>query len=265
MMIHHQGAGVVNSAINKLPFELHIPGYQYCGPGTKLKERINRGDSGINGLDKACREHDIAYSKNRDLSDRHKADKILEEAAWSRVKSKDATIGEKIAAWGVTTTMKAKRKLGMGISMQTKTKNKKIGKIALRKGIINKARNAIKKIKNLNLEEATNIALVAAKGALKAAGGRTNIKTPRIIPVPKSGGLLPLIPLFAGLSALGALAGGASGIATAVNKAKSAQKQLEEAQRHNQTMEAIAMKGSGLYLKPYKKGLGLYLKPQKKN
>jgi hypothetical protein len=38
---HHNsaiGAGFVNSLINKLPVELHLPGgYQYCGPGTKLK------------------------------------------------------------------------------------------------------------------------------------------------------------------------------------------------------------------------------------
>lgn len=30
-----RGGGIVNSVINNLPFEAHIPGgYQYCGPGT---------------------------------------------------------------------------------------------------------------------------------------------------------------------------------------------------------------------------------------
>jgi len=43
------------------------------------------------------------------------------------------------------------------------------------------------------------------------------------------GGFLPLIPLFAGLSALGALSGGAAGIASAVNNAN-----------HNAEMEKIA-------------------------
>lgn len=98
---------------------------------------------------------------------------------------------------------------------------------------------------------------------MKRNGGRKNIRTPRIIPIPKSGGFLPLIPLFAGLSALGGLAGGAAGIAQAVNRAKSAQKQLEEAKRHNKAMEDIALKGNGLYLKPYRKGMGLYVKPPK--
>lgn len=56
------------------------------------------------------------------------------------------------------------------------------------------------------------------------------------------------------------MAGGAAGIAKAVNDAKAAQRQLTEAQRHNKTMEAIAM-GKGLFLKPYKRGYGLHLKP----
>lgn len=91
-----------------------------------------------------------------------------------------------------------------------------------------------------------------------------SITTPRIIPLPKTGGVLPFLPIFAGLSALGALSGGATGIAKAINSAKNANKQLEENKRHNQTMEAIAM-GKGLFLKPFRKGLGLYLKPQPKN
>ena len=85
---------------------------------------------------------------------------------------------------------------------------------------------------------------------------------PRILSVSsRIGGTLPfLIPLFVGLSATGALAGGAAGVAKAVNEARAARDQLKESKRHNNTMEAIAL-GKGLYLKPYKAGLGLYLKP----
>jgi hypothetical protein len=32
--------GFVNTYINKLPFESHIPGYQFCRLGTMLKERL---------------------------------------------------------------------------------------------------------------------------------------------------------------------------------------------------------------------------------
>ena len=34
-----RGRGVLNKVINNLPVEMHIPGYQYCGPGTKLTKR----------------------------------------------------------------------------------------------------------------------------------------------------------------------------------------------------------------------------------
>ena len=39
-----KGAGVINKIIDNLPFELHLPGgFNYCGPGTKLKLRLDRG------------------------------------------------------------------------------------------------------------------------------------------------------------------------------------------------------------------------------
>lgn len=252
MLSSKRGGGLVNSLINHLPVELHIPGYQYCGPGTKLEKRLNRGDLGINLLDRACKAHDIAYSQSKDLAERHKADKLLQENAWSRVKSKEANLGEKSAAWLVTNTMKAKRKLGLG-SMR---------KVAFRKAVFSKVRNALKQYKGGKLKDGIKMSLKAARAAIKEAGGRKRVRTPRIIPIPKTGGFLPLIPLFAGLSALGGLAGGAAGIARAVNKAKEARRQLEESQRHNKVMEAMALKGKGLYLKPYRKGLGLYMKPK---
>lgn len=75
-----EGRGVINRLINKLRIELHIPGYQYCGPGTKLAKRLARGDSGINPLDEACKQHDIAYSKNREnIVVRNATDDILAE------------------------------------------------------------------------------------------------------------------------------------------------------------------------------------------
>lgn len=46
--------------------ELHIPGYNFCGPGTQVDERILRGDYGINKLDNACREHDVDYMFHAD-------------------------------------------------------------------------------------------------------------------------------------------------------------------------------------------------------
>lgn len=270
------GGGILNSAINKIPFELHIPGYQYCGPGTNLKKRLSRGDPGINQLDQACKQHDITYSKFRDGPERYEADKLLAQKAWSRVKSGDASVGERASAIAVTAAMKTK----MGLSKiggklrklkpKMKKKKRKIKKsktmMKTKKkqsfaSLVRKAKIALKKSKPTTIQSAVDVAVRSVRGTKKGEFTR-----PRIIPIPKTGGVLPLIPIFAGLSALGALLGGTSSIVKTVNETKQAKEMLNESQRHNHMMEAVALgkqpaSGAGLYLKPYKKGYGLYLKP----
>lgn len=110
-----EGSGLFNNLLNSLPFELHAPGFNYLGPGTKLEERLKRGDQPINKLDEAAREHDIFYRDHAHTKDRHKADEVLEHRAWERVKAPDADINEKVWAWTTTNAMKAKRYLGMGL------------------------------------------------------------------------------------------------------------------------------------------------------
>lgn len=118
------GKGVLNKLINLLPIEAHIPGgYRYCGPGTKLEKRLARGDAPINGLDAACKEHDMFYSKNTDTAERNKADLELADKAWQRVTAGDSSLGERAAAYAVTNAMKLKAKMGMG-SPKNKTKKK---------------------------------------------------------------------------------------------------------------------------------------------
>lgn len=239
-----RGSGILNSLINNLPFELHLPGYQFCGPGTKLQKRLQRGDRGINKLDEACMYHDIAYT-NKDLNARHKADLELLNMSKNRLKSKDASRGEKIASWIVKNAMKTKLKTGAGTRSFKK--------------VVNQIQSRLKKLKCKDNHAAINFAYGAAKKLFKKKKG---VRLPRCIPIPKCGGILPLIPIFAGLSALGALAGGAAGIAKAVNDSKTAQKNLQENQRHNRMMEAVAL-GKGLFINPHKNGLGLYLKSSK--
>ena len=66
--------------IGKMGVEWHLPGYQYLGPGTKLKKRLARGDPGINRLDRIAKQHDIDYSHARNLRDKHVADKKMVKA-----------------------------------------------------------------------------------------------------------------------------------------------------------------------------------------
>jgi len=109
------GKGFINSIINKLPIELHVPGYQYCGPGTKLEQRLNRGDSGINRLDKSCKQHDIHYEKFKTASERHPADRELANIANQVIQDSNSKLKEKLVARLVKATMNTKVKLGLGL------------------------------------------------------------------------------------------------------------------------------------------------------
>ncbi|KAK9754610.1 hypothetical protein QE152_g1138 [Popillia japonica] len=179
MLTFKQGGGVLNSLINNLPVELHLPGYQYCGPGTKLQKRIARGDPGLGmGLKKKAFKKSVV-----------------------------------VKAKGVMKKFKGNIKEGAKLSLTA-------AKLAV------KAAGGKKRVRTprvIPIPKQGGVSLTAAKLAVKAAGGKKRVRTPRVIPIPKQGGVLPLIPLFAGLSAIGSLAGGAAGIATAVNKAKTAQ------------------------------------------
>ena len=55
--------------------------YNYCGPGTKLEERLASNDpryrDPINNLDSICQKHDTDYSNATSLADKHKADELM--------------------------------------------------------------------------------------------------------------------------------------------------------------------------------------------
>lgn len=242
-----------------------------------MDKRLARGDPGINQLDRYAKDHDIAYSQHKNLADRHIADKILEHKAWDRVKSTDAGLDEKAAAWLVTNIMKVKRKAGFGLSGDKRKKSQRKKKqISFRSAFLQPTPFTSATIPDLragnNLKQTCLLASKKARAIVKKIGGRKRIKLPRVLPLPsgiKSGGILPafLLPLFGGLSAIGSLVGGGAAVAKAITSAKEAEKKLNEARRHNQTMEAIALgkTGSGIYLKQYKKGLGVYLDHHSKN
>ena len=70
-----RGKGVdIQKWLSKTGIEFHVPGYQYLGPGTKLKKRLARGDPGINRLDKIAKQHDIDYARAKNLQEKWQAD-----------------------------------------------------------------------------------------------------------------------------------------------------------------------------------------------
>lgn len=236
---------LLNRIINTLPFELHLPGYNYCGPGTRLKERLARGDKGVNLLDEYCKQHDIAYSKSLNLKDRHKADISLLKMSKKRASSADASTGEKIAATLVNRAMLAKVSSGSGLKKKFKN-------------IVSHTRKHIRALKPKCKKLAIEMAVAVAKDLAKD----NFVQLPRVIPIPKTGGVLPIIPIFAGLSAVGSLAGGISGIIKTYNEYKTAKRRLAEMKRDNDKVRGVSI-GNGLKLKPYNNGFGLYVSKKK--
>lgn len=146
--------------------------------------------------------------------------------------------------------MKVKPKLGM----EVKRKKRKVyykKRTALRK-IEDVARKS--RIPGNDTQSTIKAAIETDRKAVKKAGGKKQILPPRVLPIPtKVGGVLPLIPIFAGLSALGALAEGVAEVKKAINDASAAKEHLKEAQRHNRKMESVVL-GKGLHLKTFSKG-----------
>lgn len=264
-IIHHllpqpikSGKGLVNTLINKLPFEAHVPGYKFLGPGTNLDLRLERGTKPKNKLDKLALEHDIAYSKSNDLKSRHKADYALQEGAWKRVLDPSASLGEKSAAWLTTNAMKLKRSVGAGLAVKyiktpvtlndeeqkkileskgpvqlklsytsfTRTKNSVINEtyLPLTPSQVKNAHDAVKKKKILTLK----LSLKQIKYL------RDNNRT---------GGFLPaLIAAAPTIAALGTLA---SSVYNSYQNKKANDRLIDEKIRHNRAVESA---GKGIYI-----------------
>ena len=131
------GAGIdIQKHLSKLG-ELHMrtptmKKYNYCGPGTKLEERLASNDpkirDPINNLDSICQRHDIAYSKVQSLKDKHIADDVMLDET--------SKIPYMKRPWGTTAVqamITGKRKLGLGVK-QRKTKNGKSRRVKKKTG-----------------------------------------------------------------------------------------------------------------------------------
>ena len=92
-------------SVEKTGMEFHILSYRFAGPGTKLAKRLKRGDKPKNRLDRIAMDHDIAYSKAKNLQDKWKADDVMIKAI-DRLPGKK-TMTEKV----VKKIMQAKKKL----------------------------------------------------------------------------------------------------------------------------------------------------------
>ena len=71
------GGSFLNTLVNKLSFEMHLPGHNFTGPGTKLYKRLNPDGTPkewsipINRFNNAAYHHDLCYSKQDDTKTRN--------------------------------------------------------------------------------------------------------------------------------------------------------------------------------------------------
>lgn len=157
--------GLIDYIVNRLP-EIHIPGYQYCGPGTDLDKRLARGDLGINPLDRACKKHDIVYSKVKNSKERREADKALVARALQRIYSQDSKLSERAAALLTAGLMSAQ----IGLS--------KIG-LGLNSSKLGSKKEKIHRVKNVKRKRGTKKVKARRAKGVKRKRGRKKVKAHR--------------------------------------------------------------------------------------
>ena len=120
------GGSFLNSSMNKLPFEMHLPGHNFTGPGTKLNKRLNLDGTPkewsmpINRLDNAAYHHDLCYSKHNDTKTRNE---ICDQTMLGELSGiVNPTLRERIDKSIVGKLIRAKVNFGLGAPIKQKFK-----------------------------------------------------------------------------------------------------------------------------------------------
>ena len=104
--------------LQKFPGEMHIPGMNFAGPGTRLEYRLN--DDGtpkefslpVDRVDQAAYYHDLAYNEYSDTKNRNIADReMLKDLS----EIENPTIREKIEMAIIKPIINTKQKFGLGL------------------------------------------------------------------------------------------------------------------------------------------------------
>ena len=110
---------LLNKAINNLPFEMHLPGHNFTGPGTNLKKRLNpeltpkKWSKPINRVDRDAYQHDLCYLENDDTATR---DAVSDKNMLKELKGiYNPTLRERLDKSIVSRLIGTKVKFGMGV------------------------------------------------------------------------------------------------------------------------------------------------------
>ena len=117
------GKGFINDAINSLPFEMHMPGHNFTGPGTKLNKLLNKDmtpkawSKPINRVAKAAYHHDICYVKNKDTKTRNE---VCDKNVLTELNGiYNPTLRERMERCVVSTMIGTKKRFGWGLKKTT--------------------------------------------------------------------------------------------------------------------------------------------------
>src|SRR5215831_18681529 len=106
-----KGRDIVD-VIGKNIGEIHFPGSNYLGPGTKFIERINREDKPVDRIDEAAMHHDLSYHIHKNKEKRHEADrKLLKDID----EIQNPTFTEKVKKITTKAVIKPKLYFGLGL------------------------------------------------------------------------------------------------------------------------------------------------------
>ncbi len=104
---------------NVFPGELHLPGLNFAGPGTRLDKRLTstgawkEWSKPVDRIDNAAYHHDLAYQHFPDTATRNIADRLMLDEMDA---IKDPTMRERIERAIIKPIINAKQKFGLGVT-----------------------------------------------------------------------------------------------------------------------------------------------------
>ena len=126
------GRGLFNKAVSKLPFELHLPGHNFTGPGTRLDRRLNSDltpkewSKPINRVDTAAYHHDLCYAKHQDTKTRNEV--CDREMVRELDEITNPSLRERLERGLVRNLINTKANFGLGLRKKSRGCTSKVGR-----------------------------------------------------------------------------------------------------------------------------------------
>src|SRR6266853_1571964 len=114
--------------------EFHLPGYNFCGPGTQLEKRLDENDNPyewskpINKIDEISMMHDLTYRDYSSAKGRQVADQIMLDAL-DNLNDDELTTREKLDRRIVRPLIVARKFVGFGLPVTEQEAKEMHGKI----------------------------------------------------------------------------------------------------------------------------------------